>query len=101
MLLSLLLAATVQSQVSIPLIENKDFDPIASAGHFSSKWLNIFGRHRHHADPLKLPMDNMMDAMYFGILLFIEIQVKLVWVLHLRNLKFCLTLDHPISGFRQ
>ena len=67
--LSLIFASLVRSQVSVPLVENKDFDPIASAGHFASKWLNIFGRRRHHqqvTDPLKLPMDNMMDAMYFG-----------------------------------
>jgi hypothetical protein len=65
--LALLLTATVRSQVSIPLQRNPDFDPVASAGHFASKWLKIFRSRNHHfADPVKLPMDDMMDAMYFG-----------------------------------
>lgn len=65
--LALIVAASVRSQVSVPLQENQEFDPVASAGHFASKWLNIFGRRRHnHADPIKVPMDDMMDAMYFG-----------------------------------
>jgi hypothetical protein len=65
--IALLLTASVRAQFSIPLQQNQNFDPVASAGHFSSKWLNIFGGRKHiHSEPLKLPMDDMMDAMYFG-----------------------------------
>ena len=50
---------------TIPLIKNKDFDITTHAGQVEAKYKKHRGHHRFE-EPLKVPLDNMFDAQYFG-----------------------------------
>jgi saccharopepsin len=54
--------ATLASSSTIPLIKNKEFDIVQHAKYVSQK----YKPRRRRTSPSKVPLDNFMDAQYFG-----------------------------------